>query len=157
MVEKNKEYLGRSSPHYKTWFVDIDGTILKHQSNHDLDALEKYLRAGDLKAIEKNTILLDGVADWQRSLPKFDKVIFTTARLERHKQITEMQLEIAGLTYDRIIFDCATGPRVLINDIKPAGAEDSNINEEMKTAFSFNLKRDEGFSEINNSNLISNE
>lgn len=60
-----------------------------------------------------------------------------------------MQLEITGLTYDRIIFDCTTGLRVLVNDIKPIGSEDSILDEEMKTALSFNLKRDGGFSEVN--------
>ncbi|MBL6664093.1 MAG: hypothetical protein ISP71_08345 [Flavobacteriales bacterium] len=157
MEKENENYTGKSAPHYMTWFVDIDGTILKHQSNHDLDYLEDCVKNGNIKTLEQYTIVLDGVLKWQESLPKCDRVILATARLERHREVTETQLEIAGLIYDHIVFNCATGPRVLVNDIKPAGAEDSNTNEEMKTAFAFNLKRDEGFLEINNSHLISNE
>jgi len=47
----------------KTWFIDLDGTLVVHNGYK-----------------EGNDILLDGVKDFFKNLPKEDFVIITTAR-----------------------------------------------------------------------------
>jgi len=122
----------------KTWFIDIDGTIVKHLYNKDIDTAIDSLgkKSHTLETpIEKSIIFL-------KDLPKEDTVVLTTARDGKHKDHTERMLKHYGVRYDRIMFDLRAGPRYLINDIKPVGTA-GNL-EPIKTAYSLNVKRDEG-------------
>ena len=122
----------------KTWFIDIDGTIVKHLYNKDIDTAIDSLgkKSHTLETpIEKSVIFL-------KDLPKEDTVVLTTARDGKHKDHTERMLKHYGVRYDRIMFDLRAGPRYLINDIKPVGTA-GNL-EPIKTAYSLNVKRDEG-------------
>jgi hypothetical protein len=102
----------------KTWIIDIDGTILKHNG----------YRYGQDE-------LLPGVKEFFAKIPKDDKIIITTGRTSEIRKRTEDFLYKNNIRYDHIIFDLPTGERFLINDTKPSG---------LKTAYAFNVERDGG-------------
>jgi len=122
----------------KTWFIDIDGTIVKHLYNDSIDeAIEKTEKESYL--FEKP--LKDSI-DFLNSLPETDTIILTTARDSKHAPHTIKMLKHYNIRYDRVIFDLRSGPRYLINDIKPVGVVGNN--EPIKTAFAVNVERDKG-------------
>ena len=79
-----------------TWFVDLDGTILKHNG---------YI-------LDKKDTLLKGVKKFFSQIPKKDKIILTTSRKKKYLQKTKIR-------YNQIIHNLPYGERILINDIKP--------------------------------------
>ena len=110
----------RLSPLPKTWLIDIDGTIVKH-NGHKIDAQDR---------------LLEGVSEFFAKLPKCDKVILLTARSKSEVANLKAFLAKHKIRFDEIISDLPFGERILINDIKPSG---------LKTAFAINKGRDEAF------------
>lgn len=100
----------------KTWLIDIDGTILRHNG---------YLDGGDE--------ILSGVREFFAQLPKCDKIVLLTARTAADVPNLRTFLRENGLRFDEIICDLGTGERILINDKKPSG---------LKTAFAINKTRD---------------
>ena len=126
----------------QTWFLDIDGTIFKNKSNLELDRLIKKDKYKSYLSEE----LLEGVKEWFQKLSPKDIVIFVTAREKRHSTHTEKALRKFGIKYKQIIYGINTGPRILINDIKPANL--NSMNRNIETAFSVNLKRDVGFNKV---------
>jgi len=115
-----------------TYFVDIDGVLLKHQGS-----LSKIITGGTFK----NDLLLEGVLEkineWEA---KGSRIILTTGRKESMRKITESQLDFHGIFYDQLIMGVGGGPRYLINDMKPDGT---------KTAFAVNLERNVGLKYLN--------
>lgn len=103
----------------RTWFIDLDGTLLKHNGY-------KYGEDVLLSGVDK---LFDNIGD-------NDIVVITTARNSIHKENTIKFLKNNNIRYNHIIFDLPPGERILINDMKPDGT---------KTAYCFNIKRDGGF------------
>jgi hypothetical protein len=123
---KQKDKLFR----HKTWFIDIDGTIVKHMGGDDIENLinEKKGRSHLYeKAIPKSVKFIN-------NLPKDDVVVLTTARSPSTEQHTLKMLKRFKVKYDKIIFDLNPGPRYLIND-----TYENNL-----TAYSINVKRDKG-------------
>ena len=106
----------------KTWFIDIDGTIVKHNG---------YKSGEDF--------FLEGSMNFLNNIPKNDKIVFTTARGIEYKEFTENFLLQNNIRYDHILYDLPTGERIVINDKKPNG---------LKMSYSINLERDEGMSSI---------
>lgn len=106
----------------KTWFIDIDGTIVEH--NGYLNGMDKPLK---------------GAINFLRSIPEEDFIIFTTARNSSFREITESFLKVNHIRYNLILFDLPSGERVIINDKKPSG---------LLMSHSINLERDEGLSDI---------
>ena len=115
-----------------TWFIDIDGTIVKHKTNDQLD--ERLMFLGEKlpvfpygKDITKIELLdeeiLSGVKDFWLKIPDKDIIILTTAREYRHKWLTEQMLRVFGLRYDQIIFAIGSNKRFLINDREPYEGE----------------------------------
>ena len=122
----------------KTWFVDLDGTVLEHQSNESLDTIiENY---PDISPTFEKA--LPGVIEFFQSLPKKDKVIITTARLKRHINHTLKVLEHVGMPYDDYIFEVESGPRVVVNDIKPKFMVGNELP--LDTSYAINVMRDAG-------------
>ena len=103
-----------------TWFIDIDGTILKHNG---------YL-------IDKKDTILKGVKKFFKKIPKKDKIILITGRQKKILKKTLLFLKKNNIRFDQVIFDLPYGERILINDIKP--------KNNLKTAISINVKRNEG-------------
>lgn len=106
------------SPLPKTWLIDIDGTIFRHNS---------HLHGGDE--------LLPGVADFMLGVPACDTVVLMTARRAVHREQTCAALAQHAIRYTTILFDLPVGERVLVNDAKPSG---------LQTAYAVNLPRDQG-------------
>lgn len=103
-----------------TWFIDLDGTILKHNG---------YINAN------KDT-LLDGVKDFFKKIPSKDFIIITTSRDKKNSKKTLNFLKKMNIRFNKIIFDLPYGERILLNDIKP--------KNNLKTAISINIKRNSG-------------
>ena len=108
------------SEHAKTWFFDLDGTILKY----------------NLIFTENRDELLPGVKELWETIPQEDVIILTTARPEEFREQTLNFLDDQGIRYNHAIFAIGRGERVLVNDNKLDGKV---------TAFSWQLKRDVGF------------
>lgn len=90
----------------KTYFIDIDGTIVEHLS---LELLEKHNT--DPNFIQR---LLPGVKSFFITLKKEDIIIFTTARTENFRAMTERTLQ--NVKYKSLIMNLTSGERYLIND-----------------------------------------
>ncbi len=101
----------------KTWILDLDGTLVKH-NGYKLDG--------------KDTLLENAEALLER-IGKEDMVIIVTSRELKYKEITETFLREKGIRYDHIIYGAPYGERILINDRKPSGRE---------MAFSIGIERD---------------
>lgn len=108
------------SPLSKTWLIDIDGTIVKHNG---------YLLDG-------HDTLLNGVKEFFTKLSKDDKVILLTAREEKYLEKLKAFLKENSIRYDYLLPDMPAGERILINDKKNSG---------LKTAFAINKDRDASF------------
>ena len=119
----------------RTWFIDIDGTILRHRNNQDIE-ISSHLR-------DDGEELLPGVLDFFKQIAD-QHIILTTARLSRHAEHTEKALDRLGVPWYKIIYNLGSGERVLINDIKPLDSEDNLSNRRMKTAFAINVDRNKG-------------
>ena len=101
----------------KTWLLDIDGTLVKHNG---------YLLDG-------YDTLLEGVRVFFDNLSPVDKVILLTARTEKELPELEKFLAKNKIRYDYLLTDIPMGERILINDKKPSG---------LYTAWSINKDRD---------------
>ena len=77
-----------------------------------------------------------------RQIPKEDTVVLTTAREENIRDHTIRMLKHFSIRYDRIMFSLRSGPRYVINDIKPVGVVGNS--EPLKMAFAINVERDTG-------------
>ena len=114
----NKIKLSKNLSH--TWFIDLDGSIVKHNG---------YI-------IDKEDSLLDGVSVFFRNIPTNDIIIITTSRKKKFKKKTIEFLKKNKIRFNEIMFDLPYGERILINDIKP--------NQKLNTSISINLKRNYG-------------
>ena len=101
----------------KTWIFDLDGTLLKHNGYK----------------IDGEDTLLEGVKEYLDGLPKEDKVVLLTSRLEDYREGTVNFLRGHGIRFDEILFDMPLGERILVNDRKPSGLD---------MAVALNLERD---------------
>ena len=104
------------------WLIDIDGTIVKHNSH-----------------LIPEQALLPGVIDFWQKIPPEDIIILLTARSEKYSSKTEEFLAANNIRYDIVLYNMPTGERILINDIKPRG---------LITAKALNVARDEGLTNI---------
>ncbi len=102
----------------KTWIIDVDGTIVKHNG---------YI-------IDGYDTLLDGVKEFFNQINKEDKIILLTARTSEYTQALKRFLKENNIRYDYLINDMPTGERILVNDRKPSG---------LNTAFAINKNRNE--------------
>lgn len=91
----------------KTWILDLDGTIVKH-NGYKIDG--------------KDT-LLDGVMDYFESIPSEDKIIILTSRCEEYREMTVNFLKASNIRYDEILFNIPMGERIVVNDRKPSGID----------------------------------
>lgn len=100
----------------KTWIMDLDGTVVKH-NGYKIDGKDSWLQ---------------GAREFLINIPLQDKIIFLTSRTENERQLTEDFLAESHIRYDMIIFNLPYGERILINDDKPSG---------LKTAIAVNTVR----------------
>jgi len=111
----------------KTLFIDIDGTILKHQGSFsDICMKEATLLPGTRERMN----------EW---CSKEYKIILTTARRESMRNMTELQLNQLGVPYDQLVMGLSKGNRIVVNDRRPNGND---------TAFAVNIDRDGGLGDV---------
>ena len=106
-----------------TWFIDVDGTIFKH-NGYKLDGYDS---------------LLPGVKEFFESIPENDLIILITSRTDEYKDLTLKSLEENKIRYNEIIFNAPYGERVVVNDNKLSG---------LKTGKCINIDRDVGLNDI---------
>lgn len=107
----------RVSPLGKTWILDLDGTIVKH-NGYRLDGYDT---------------LLPGAKEFLSNIGPDDMVIFLTSRGEDIMDATVNFLHAENIRYDHIIWKAPYGERIIVNDKKPSG---------LKTAVAINTPRD---------------
>lgn len=125
------KYVGKSNEYTKnkpsTIFVDIDGTLLKHQ--HAISCV-----------YQNKPKLLKGV---RAKLDEWDSIghciILVTARKESARKITEKHLEELAIPYDKLIMGVSSGLRIIINDKQ---------EEQFDRATAVNVITDQGFEAI---------
>jgi hypothetical protein len=118
----------------KTYFIDIDGTIVIHLSNDEIDfIIEKHDNFSE--------ILLPGVKELWKQFKSNDKIIITTARRERHRQMTKKIFHQNNLRYDILLMDLPSGERILINDSPDILFQKAiAVNVQRNVGFCFNNK-----------------
>lgn len=104
----------------KTWILDIDGTLVKHNGYK----------------IDGHDTLLDGVKEFFEKISSDDKVVLLTARQEKYLSALKEFLKANNIRYDYLLADMPMGERILVNDRKPSGLD---------MAFAVNKNRDENF------------
>ena len=102
----------------KTWFIDLDGTIVMHNG---------YKNGNDT--------IIPKSEDFIKNIPETDMIIIVTSREEKTREKTIDFLNRHNIRFDTIIFGLPVGERIIINDSKPSG---------MKTAYAVNTIRNRG-------------
>lgn len=119
---------------HSTFFVDIDGTIIKYRKFKDLET----------STPEPITDVIDFL---NNSYDEGCKIIITTARPYSLELFTKQEMEKIGLKYHQIVMDCGRGTRVILNDKDPEMPE-------IPRSVGINLTRNEGFKNIDLSSII---
>lgn len=101
----------------KTWVLDLDGTIVKH-NGYKIDGHDSFL---------------PGAKEFLEQIDEGDMIIFLTSRDKEYALMTEKFLQDNDVRHDRIIYGVPYGERILINDRKPTGLD---------MAFAVNTDRD---------------
>ena len=109
----------------KTYIVDLDGTVIKHQTPEERHLPMEVLNSS-VDALR--TIREEG-----------HKVILMTARPLDCYSGTVSGLHSLGIEelFDQVIFGVGSGERIVVNDLKP--------DSDTPTAKGVNLKRNKGF------------
>jgi len=115
----------------KCIICDIDGTLVEQHENY-IDRVAKGIPAEILPGT------LDKLKEWEK---KGYRLILITARKESSRRITEESLTRLGIFYDQLVMGVGTGPRVIINDLKPDMSD-------MTMAVAVNIKRNEGIGNL---------
>lgn len=89
----------------KTWILDLDGTLVKH-NGYKMDGEDS---------------LLTGASELLSQIMPEDMVIIVTSRKKKYQEMTECFLQKNGIHYDHIIYEAPYGERILLNDDKPSG------------------------------------
>jgi hypothetical protein len=90
---------------YKCLFVDIDGTLITNSSHH----FPPYTGSGE--PIEDNIDLLAELHEQGKA-----KIILTTSRPERLRQLTIQELQTKGIPFDDLVMGLPHCQRIIIND-----------------------------------------
>ena len=90
---------------YKCLFVDIDGTLITNSSHH----FPPYMGSGE--PIENN---IDFIAELHEQGKT--KIVLTTSRPEKFRQLTIMELQTKGISFDELVMGLPHCQRVIIND-----------------------------------------
>jgi hydroxymethylpyrimidine pyrophosphatase-like HAD family hydrolase len=110
-----------------TLFVDIDGTLVKYRKFAELQ--------------ESILTPIQEVIDFVNS--QYDSggiVIITTARPEKYRHFTVLELNQIGVKWHQLVMECGRGTRVILNDRDPENPIDRAVG--------INLERDKGFQSL---------
>jgi len=113
---------------HPTYFVDIDGTIVKYR-----------------KFSELSTSILTPIQDVidfiNKSYDEGCHIVITTARPNNFELFTKQELEKLGVKYHQMIMGIGRGTRIVLNDKDPQAPE-------IPRAWGINFIRDQGFKDI---------
>lgn len=116
------------SPLAKTWILDLDGTLVKH-NGYKLDG---------------HDTLLPGAREFLTQIRPEDMVVILTSRTEEYREMTLAFLRETNIRYDHILFGAPYGERIVVNDRKPSGLEMAvAVNTERDVAPKVDLRVDE--------------
>ena len=104
----------------KTWILDLDGTLVKHNG---------YKTDG-------HDTLLPGAREALAEIPPEDKIVILTSRTEEVRAETLSFLQEQGIRYDEILFGIPMGERIVVNDRKPSGLDMAVAVNQDRDAFS---------------------
>ena len=90
---------------YKCLFVDIDGTLITNSSHH----FPPYMGSGE--PIENNIDFLAELHEKGKT-----RIILTTSRQEKYRQLTIMELQTKGVPFDELVMSLPHCQRIIIND-----------------------------------------
>ena len=110
-----------------TFFVDIDGTIVKYRKFNEL-------------ATATLTPIQDVIDYVNSQYESGSVIIITTARPETYREYTKEELGKLGVKYHQLVMDCGRGTRVILNDMDPENP--------IQRAVGINFVRDGGFEPI---------
>lgn len=99
------DVIHKVSPLSKTWILDLDGTVVKH-NGYKTDGEDSFL---------------PGAKEFLEEIPHTDMVVFLTSRTEEFRERTIQFLNKHRVRYNEIIFNAPYGERILVNDRKPSG------------------------------------
>lgn len=91
----------------KTWFFDLDGTIVRHNG---------YKTDGE-------DTILPGAKEYIDAIPEEDRIVIVTSRTEEYREQTIRFLTENGIRHDHILFEMPMGERIVVNDRKPSGLD----------------------------------
>ena len=111
-----------------TFFVDIDGTLVKYRKFDELATA----------ILTPITEVIDYI-NKQHNLGAV--IIITTARPESYRDYTINELDKIGVKYHQLVMDCGRGTRVILNDKDPE-------QPEIQRAVGINLERNMGFTSL---------
>lgn len=113
---------------HPTFFVDIDGTIVKYRKFSEL-------------ATSVLTPIQDVIDFINKSYDEGCHIVITTARPQSFELFTKQELEKLGVKYHQMIMGIGRGTRVVLNDKDPDAPE-------LPRAWGINFTRDQGFKDI---------
>jgi hypothetical protein len=102
---------------FKTYFVDIDGTLVENSSL----LFKPYI--GDSAPIQENIDVLNSLYDLGKS-----QIILTTSRPEFTRHETVLEMKKFGVKYHQLIMGLQHSARVLINDFSPSNNYPTSIS-----------------------------
>lgn len=111
-----------------TFFVDIDGTLVKYR---------KFAQLHESKL----TPIQDVIDYVNNQYDSGSVIIITTARPEEYRHFTVLELTELGVKFHQIVMGCGRGTRVILNDKDPE-------NPDLDRAVGINLTRDLGFESV---------
>lgn len=118
-----------------TFFVDIDGTLVKYR-----------------KFSELSTAVLTPIQDVIDSVNyHYDNgshIVITSARPPEYEVFTKQELEKIGVKYHQLLLGIGRGTRVILNDKDPE-------NPDTPRAIGINFNRDMGLEELDINSLVS--
>lgn len=107
-----------------TYFVDIDGTVIKYRPFAFISSLEPEP-------------IQDVINKINREFDSGSHIIMTTARPEFLRSFTKKELKKVGLKYNQLVMGIGRGTRYLLNDADPDSPK-------TKRAVGVNLVRNKG-------------
>lgn len=111
-----------------TFFVDIDGTIVKYRKFSELSS-------------SVLTPIQDVIDFLNKSYDEGAHIVITTARPPQYELFTKQELEKLGVKYHQMIMGIGRGTRVVLNDKDPEMPE-------LPRAWGINFTRDKGLQDI---------
>ena len=113
---------------HPTFFVDIDGTIVKYRKFNEL-----------------STAILTPIQDVidfiNKSYDEGSHIVITTARPQSFELMTKQELDKLGVKYHQMIMGIGRGTRVVLNDKDPDAPD-------IPRAWGINFIRDQGFKDV---------